>query len=145
MPSVNPFSFADALATWMAGTVSPPLQYSGVPRSLWLGQAVEGADCDPAAYSVLTAYDGAMQPIGQTSAAVQVKTVGANDNAAWQRAAALFNTLLQNSGPRQQVALDVTFKVIAFYNLRPPAQIGRDENRRAEIVFNFDAKYVALS
>src|SRR5690242_12130700 len=111
--AIDPFNFAKLLAAWLATETS--LQYEATPRALWVGQAIEGADC-AATYSVLTPYaGGSLQPIGRATIPLQVKTVSdANVSAASDQAAALFDTLLDGLGrPLQQLAL-VGFKVIAF-------------------------------
>lgn len=138
---IDPYNFADKLAAWMAAAV--PIEYAGVPRALWLGQAaeVEGSIADP--YSVLSVYPGADLPwVAVPAASIQVKTVG-EDAAAWARAVALFNTLFEADGrPRRNLTL-TGYRVLGFLTPRAPGQIGRDDRRRAEVVFNFDALYHA--
>lgn len=135
--AIDPYSFAAALAAWMAAQAG--VEHTGTPRALWHGQAVEGASCADT-YTVLTAYAAALQPIGLPSVSIQLMTRGVDAEAAAQ-ASLLFNVLLADGLPRQQLAID-GHKVIAFVALRPPVPISRDTTtRRVEIVANFDAKF----
>jgi hypothetical protein len=137
---IDAYNFTAALHTWMGDGAS--LEHAGVPRQLWLGQAVEGTSCaDP--YSVLNPFAMELQQVGQPNVSIQIRTVG-EDAAAAAQASLLFNLLVGDDGrPRKQVDL-TGYRVIAFHNLRPPVQVARIDDRRIELFGNFDAKFAAL-
>jgi hypothetical protein len=101
-------------------------------------------------YSVLTQYGGAPLPSTPVrTVALQVKTVGPVTIEAMARAQLLHDKLLQ-----QRVGDDAatlvrnealpSFFIFGIANLRPPGLVGRDGQRRAEVVFNFECIYRAL-
>lgn len=137
--TIDPRSFMQKLATWMAAAAA--IEHAGTPRGLFLWNAIEKDAATT--FSVLQVYGGGEVPwVGVPVLPIQCKTTG-SDPAAWTQAQKLFNTLFDaTSGlPVRNATID-SQRVIGFTNIRVPALIGRDEQGRAQIVFNFDAQAV---
>lgn len=163
----SPADFLHSLVRFMverAGAFSPPLQLNyadhgnaaGEPRDLWRNNAVEERSANP--HSVLRIYGGPgtlkhPKPV----VSVQVRTSGSDDDAALNRAQALFETLLEDDGEplrmRRITAYNVTqdvpdgeWMLVHVDFLQRPGMVGRDEHtKRAQIVSSFDVGFYRLA
>jgi hypothetical protein len=134
-------SFLIALATWMAGRAG--VEFSDTPRALWVNVAVEEAATDP--YSVLRVYGGDLNQVPVPRVSIQCRTVGSSGDAAWARAVALFNTLLDaDSAPIRMTAISSAWRINGVFVTSSPAAIGVDENKRTQWIFNVDVEFVGV-
>ncbi|MGB7157119.1 MAG: hypothetical protein WBD40_03570 [Tepidisphaeraceae bacterium] len=141
MANVSVDNFMGVLAAYMAAAAG--VEHAGTPRALWLYKAVEGPGVCAATWSVLAPYAGAIGYVPVLVSSIQCKTIG-EDQAAIAQAQALYASLLDANGrPLRRKDL-AGHRVLGVMELQAPAVIGRDEKKRAEVVFNFDAQVVAI-
>lgn len=157
MAIVDPFDFLKVLAATMAAATTPALQIAGIPRELWIGQAVEGQTVEgqtagvencAAVYGELTLYGGGQLPyVGPAGLPIQCMTRGQDVEAAFALAWKLHKTLQDDTErPRRMwsIGSPLKYRVNAIEPLGEPGQVGVDERSRAMVSFNFDARVVAL-
>lgn len=156
MAAVDLDNFLRSLCRFLAaaaGLAAPLKATSDGPSDLWAWQAAEGFAGEP--YSVLAVYGGPGSPYPKPTLAVQCKTYGKSNAAAFARAQALFEALHDDDGAgrltpirMRQIAgyraaddqADGHWLLVNVDAVQRPGLAGRDDQRnRVEVAFNFEA------
>lgn len=146
--------FVNDFCDWIAARLTPALERTTAPFSLFAHAAVEVDEparnyTDP--YTVIRQFGGPPQrsdPLGDVN--LQIYTVGTDTAAAMARATAIFKAMLDKRSPDDNGETPVREKeisedwyLIALDNLTPPGVLGRDAKERVEVVFNCGVLYRA--
>jgi hypothetical protein len=139
VPAIDHKDFPDKLAAFIAQRAG--ISYTGSPRQLWLGKAIEEEAAKP--FAVLAQYPGGALPhVPLSSLAFQVRVTG-KDGDVEQLITKLYNALL-DADARPLRKTDFNGYRILAVKPRAPGQIGRRPDGAAEWVFNFDVEAIAL-
>jgi hypothetical protein len=153
-------SFLTELATFMAATASPAIQFAGTPRGLFVTELVEKdstlartiAEASRKPASVLSIFDGSIEYVPVPHVMVQCMTTALENDptSGLRQAQKLHGALLDaDERPLRNKVLPVSgsplFRLSGILNLRSPQQVGRDASDRVMVSFNFEVKFVPLT
>ena len=140
-----PFAFDTFLQELIAAIAAATgLAYAAPPFAIYRNVDPGDAANSTNPYSVLRTYVGDQAATTPThTLSIQCMTIGGSSAAAWTRAQLIRNTLLDTAGLPKRMWTLTTYRILGV-TLRPLMEVGLDENRRSQIVFNFDVDAVLL-